>query len=298
MHEIVDALNNSWLSGCQPRKLRLSKLQTGETVRFAETKIVTFLESHHAFRELTRGDSNSWDSTRVSVVSRRAPLFRKSVKEFARGEDPRLFWFGGEPWVMVQTFEEKRLDVVIDITNLKTGMCFSLNSPLGFNGKNWVPFEYAGSLYFAYSLEPLILLKCEFANSTIRLLQVNQIGGFDPHWGLDTENSIGCVRGGSPGITVGDAIFGFSHAINLNEDVHAHKLGFYSFDISGKDFKYLPLTRYVQGFLFDPYGVRLRGDLLELQGTIALKDIHVPESTIVSVSAAWEFSELVRQLGI
>jgi hypothetical protein len=217
--------------------------------------------------------------------------FSKIEVEF--GEDPRLFVYSNQAHVMIQIFDDFKKDIDIHILNLETGQRFNLHSPFGFNGKNWVPFEFKGELHFLYALSPkVVLVLREYGNGN-SLEKLSFPEKFNPVWEHDLEGSIGIYRGGSPALQISnDEFFGFSHAINPNQDIHAHRLGIYSLTMSDQSLKHEFLTEYKEKFLIDAYGLQIVNDQVFMDGSMAIGDIHEIESRIFNFRMYFNLSDV------
>ena len=210
-------------------RVKGGRVQIGPNVEFAKSRLkVRRFQDFTAWRSLTRGKEPSWISTKAFIQLRNFLNSSKIKLDF--GDDPRLFIFANQAHAMIQIFDERKKDIEVRLLNLVTGASFSLHSPFGFNGKNWVPFEFKGELHFLYALSPKVILVLREYGNGHSLEKLNFPEGFYPVWEHNLEKSIGIYRGGSPALQISpDKFFGFSHAINPNQDIHAHRLGIYSY---------------------------------------------------------------------
>jgi hypothetical protein len=116
---------------------------------------------------------------------------------------------------------------------------------------------------------------------------------FNPAWEHNLEESIGIYRGGSPALQISpDKFFGFSHAINPNQDIHAHRLGIYSLTMSDQRLDHEFLTEYKEKFLVDPYGLQIANNQVIVDGSMAIDDIHEIESTIFNFRMYFKLSDV------
>ena len=262
-----------------------------KTITFAKNFAYANGDKITAYRVLERSDKPSWESTKVIVE-----LPRK-VHSFDRGEDPRLFLFNGQNWIMIQTFIPSAKDVEITVYNLDTDQSYILTSPLGFNGKNWVPYEFDSNLYFIYSLEPFIVMKATFIEENIVLTTEKYEKEFKPQWEHDPIHSIGWVRGGTPALMVQSKKYyvGFSHAINNNSDIHSHTFGIYLFNPQTFCIQKKPLSRYVPNLLLDPYGLRILDNLCEIDLSVGIFDIHIPDSVVANITFSSNILDIINQ---
>jgi hypothetical protein len=271
-------------------RIKGDQVQIGSVVEFAKSRLkVKGFHEITTWRSLIRGHEPSWISTKVFV---QLTWFLNSSKiEVDFGEDPRLFIFGNQAHAMIQIFDETKKDIDIQILNLETGQRFSLHSPFGFNGKNWVPFEFKGELHFLYALSPkVVLVLREYGNgNSLEILSFPK--KFNPVWEHNLEESIGIYRGGSPALQISpDQFLGFSHAINSNQDIHAHRLGIYSLTMSDQKLNHVFLTEYKENFLIDAYGLQIAAGQVLLDGSMAIDDIHEIESRIFNFRMYFELS--------
>jgi hypothetical protein len=273
-------------------RIKGDQIQNGSKVEFAKSrlKVRSFYE-FTSWRLLTRGQEPSWISTKAFVQWKK---FLKSSKiEVDFGEDPRLFVYANQAHAMIQIFDNLKKDINISILNLETGQKFNLQSPFGFNGKNWVPFEFKGELYFLYALSPIVILVLREYGNGNSLENLNIPEKFNPVWEHNLEESIGIYRGGSPALQISpDKFFGFSHAINPNQDIHAHRLGIYSLTMSNQRLDHEFLTEYKEKFLVDPYGLQIANNQVIVDGSMAIDDIHEIESTIFNFRMYFKLSDV------
>ena len=280
--EILNVFKSSWSNQLTLPEVQIVESQDSRTVKFAMSELRNFsnFEIVKAWRNLERSDSKSWESTSVSIKRRK--WIHMSEIEFPRGEDPRLFKHQNEVYAMVQKFNEDLADISITLINMTSGERTDLISPLGFNGKNWVPISVQNDLYFAYSLDPVVIQKLDAKTQRLELL--NKIENFAPKWDHDLEKSIGLIRGGTPALYQSDvqSAVGFSHSINPEIDLHAHRMGVYLLNFSTRELKHVYLTNYFPGLLVDSYGLQEVSGHFVVDGTMALGDIHEQDSRILN----------------
>ena len=291
-------LKDVWTNLLPYPQIRWYEVQTGSKVKFAKSRLRNRrFEEFTAWRSLIRGQEPSWVSTKVLIKSQR--FLHSFEKEINYGEDPRLFKFRNEPHAMIQIFDESERDVQIRILNLKNGLMFDLHSPFGFNGKNWVPFEFQGRLHFLYALSPKVILVLRKYGDGNSLEKINSIEKFNPVWEHNLEESIGIYRGGSPALQIEpNNYFGFSHAINPEHDIHAHRLGIFSLTMPDQVLTHRYLTEYKESFLVDAYGLQKTKGQVLLDGSMAIGDIHDLDSQILNFRMYFELSQVKALLGI
>lgn len=279
-------------------RVKGDRVQIGPDVEFAKSRLkVRRFQEFTAWRSLTRGKEPSWISTKAFIQLRNFLNSSKIKLDF--GEDPRLFIFANQAHAMIQIFDESKKDIEVRLLNLVTGASFSLHSPFRFNGKNWVPFEFKGELHFLYALSPKVILVLREYGNGYSLEKLNFPENFYPVWEHNLEESIGIYRGGSPALQISrDKFFGFSHAINPNQDIHAHRLGIYSLTMSDQRLNHIFLTEYKEKFLIDAYGLQIANGQVLMDGTMAIGDIHEIDSQIFNFRMYFELSQVEALLGI
>jgi hypothetical protein len=139
-------------------------------------------------------------------------------------------------------------------------------------------------------------MRATFIKDSVVLTMENQAKEFAPVWEHDPINSIGWIRGGTPAIKMANKNFylGFSHAINDNNDIHAHTFGIYLFNPEKFTIQHKPLSKYVRNFLIDPYGIRLSGAICEIDVSIGIFDIHNPNSTVANVTFQLDILDIIQ----
>lgn len=291
-------LKDAWTNLLPYPQIRGYAVQTGSKVEFAKSRLKNKrFEEFTACRSLTRGEEPSWVSTKVLIRSQK--FLNTFEEEINYGEDPRLFNFRNEPHAMIQIFDESKRDIEIRILNLKNGLKFNLHSPFGFNGKNWVPFEFQSKLHFLYALSPKVILVLREYGDGNSLEKINFIEKFNPVWEHNLEESIGIYRGGSPALQIEpNNYFGFSHAINPDHDIHAHRLGIFSLTMPDQVFTHRYLTEYKESFLVDAYGLQITKGQVLLDGTMALGDIHEIDTRIFNFRMYFKLSQVKALFGI
>lgn len=185
-------------------------------------------------------------------------LFDKCTKPvggiYASGvEDPRIFMFKGEEWVMANCLglEQQHHPCVNSMCIFKVSDPIKsfkiLTPPLDVKPhqrqKNWSPFEYNGELYCEYSIEPHVILKIDV-----------DTGLTEEHWRsgpthLDIEDDTS-LRGGTPPILIHNPTLagglpksfylGVGHTRTRSTSDYLHF--FYTFE-AAPPFKILHVTR-------------------------------------------------------
>jgi hypothetical protein len=164
---------------------------------------------------------------------------------------------------------------------------------LDFNGKNWIPFEKDDQLYFIYSLEPLVILQLYFdQQDTPALKQIFCSKEFKPRWEIDFANSIGQVRGGTPGIRFEQNIIGFTHEVHHVPNYQFHTLGLFILNLSDFKLRLHPLSDLAPGFLIDPYGAVFSKGRMQLFCSVVEGDLHRSDSDVANVVFSFQTKTL------
>ena len=252
-----------------------------QSVQFAYSEVFVKKSTYFAFRELSRTANNPWEETKIIYGKN---FIRKKIFTIPCGEDPRLFFYKQEPWLYIQIYNESERDVEIRVRNLVNGVEYKLHSPLDFNGKNWVPFEKNDELHFIYSLEPLVVLKMSFDKQGIPgLQQVLSPTRFRPSWGINFANSIGRIRGGTPGINFEENILGFTHKVHDAPNYQFHTLGLFTLNLNDFELKLVEISKLSPGFLIDPYGVAFSKRRMLLFCSVVEGDLHSLNSNVANI---------------
>jgi hypothetical protein len=261
-----------------------------QSVQFAFSEVTTNASKYFSYRALSRTANNPWDATEIVYGKQ---IVRKKVFVIPNGEDPRLFFYKQEPWLYFQIFNELESDVEIRVKNLKSDIEYNLRSPLGFNGKNWVPFEKNGELHFIYSLEPLVVLKMSIdSQGNHGLEQILSTKDFNPGWETNFDKSIGQVRGGTPGVIFGKRIIGFTHQVHNAPNYQFHTLGLFTLNSNNFELELIALSELSPGFLIDPYGINLSKKNIHLYCSVVEGDLHSANSDVANVVFSFKTKKL------
>jgi len=264
------------------------------SAQFAYSELFTKTFKYFTYREISRSTNNPWEMTKVIYGN---AYFRKKVSTIPHGEDPRLFSYRQEPWIYIQIYNELERDVEIRIRNLVTDIEYKLYSPLGFNGKNWVPFEKDDQLHFIYSLEPLVVLRMTLDQQGIpELQQVFSRKSFKPGWETNFDKSIGRIRGGTPGINFEDRIIGFTHQVHDVPNYQYHTLGLFTLNLNNFDLKLIALSELSPGFLIDSYGITFTKRNILLYCSVVEGDLHRLSSDVSNIVFSIKRKTLINWL--
>ena len=113
---------------------------------------------------------------------------------FEGAEDVRLFPFDGALWGICSRPTSGMSLVKLD-AGLLGAETIPLTSPYGFSReKNWLPITREGKLYFVYSMQPLVVLRCDIPSGRLNFI--------DPRYAEYSRSSFPFLIGGSAsGIT-------------------------------------------------------------------------------------------------
>lgn len=129
-----------------------------------------------------------------------------SERSLGGGEDPRLFHWKNEFWLLTQRYEQFTNDYVNWLVNVESGKRIRLIvDPFIFHGKNWVPVPHGDDLYIIRSLQPLVILKLADENGRCDIWKSDA----SPDHNQTTE--IGERRGGTNAVFRDDCITGYGH---------------------------------------------------------------------------------------
>jgi predicted GH43/DUF377 family glycosyl hydrolase len=177
-------------------------------------------------------DSN-WATNRIGLVwldenfnpiSTPQILEFKAFSPFFKRQDPRLFTWKGRLFVIYNEVillpELRRMflaEVKFDGDHFFTDDAEYFST---FEGerksrseKNWVPFEYKGELFLAYSLLPHRILQPTFQNGFCSDF-VSTRGSIAWNWGT--------LRGGTPALRYGNQYLAFFHSTINISSIHSH----------------------------------------------------------------------------
>ncbi len=130
---------------------------------FKSTPTFTIGDSYHSINRFVLLDSRG-------EVVRALPDLDAA---FEGAEDVRLFSFDGALWgVCSRPMSGAALSCGMSLmkldANLRGAKAIPLASPYGASReKNWLPIVHQGMLHFVYSLEPLVVLRCEIPSGRL-----------------------------------------------------------------------------------------------------------------------------------
>ena len=222
------------------------------SIFFKGKKIITYRSFERSFF------SKTTDKTSVIFCS------NGRNKEFKHGNDPKLFKYRNKILLYFQKTFKGRLDCEICLYDSQLNKVYKINSPLKFNGKNWIPISGLNSLIFIYSVYPLIILKVVNLNKG-RMKVINKIEkGIKPSWNTKdiALSFVGSKRGGSPVVKVNNYTYlGIGHSTEYFNSKYKflgskHKAYVYLFDFKKNNYYTNYLTSNQLGWL-DCFGAEL-----------------------------------------
>ncbi len=217
----------------------------------------------------------------------------------ADAEDARVFQFKGQLFIYFQeSFRnvDGSQDCRIFVFDPRTSISRLVESPLSFSGKNWIPYEESGNLYFIYSLQPLIIMKVvSWGDSLLSTTIVHDESNFtnqEVSWG-DENGSFGAIRGGSQLLRVADGFYiGFTHVTPSGILKFSHQAGVLLFNSREKTFKHKTLTKLKPGLLVDPFGIEIYGDRIRMIFSYSVNNPHEKHSIVGSSISTFNFRDL------
>jgi len=124
-----------------------SELGFGAIAKFADTEIKDSFFEVRSTRIVDRYKNHSVLGPEI-ILSTATNIGRPKLDFIAYGEDPRLFKYRDDIYVYYQIPNMQISDTEIHIRKVSTDEDFIIESPFGFSGKNWIPFEHEKELYF------------------------------------------------------------------------------------------------------------------------------------------------------
>jgi hypothetical protein len=202
-------------------------------------------------RRLDLNDENSPSSGWRSdlMLKELNDQFEEVQSEFiTKGEDPRMFVFRNELMSITWVWNAEKRDLDMYLVNCNKGTKTLLhNLDIPFNGKNWVPYIYDDSLYFIYSLEPLIILK--FMEPNLVMLHHSDVHP-EKLAGIGWGHGVGNLRAGSKGIQFGEMVYLFSRTASPGP----HIIHFTILDHKNHKLYHKNLEPHRNSGVHDPYG--------------------------------------------
>jgi hypothetical protein len=173
-------------------------------------------------------------------------------------EDPRIFQFKNRVYLYTHFYDHKNRNNSIVITKLgkKMHKSYSLKIKNRISGKNWVPLEFNGSLYFLYSLDPptFVAMPKFWIRNSVYLKPVKK--SILPIWKWEDNNLnfSWTYRGGSPAIEFKKKFYLAGHRFYSHD---SHSLFLMEIDIQSRVYKILELTEYQAPLLIDPFSLNI-----------------------------------------
>ena len=215
-------------------------------------------------------------------------------------EDARVFQFGDSLYIYYQVAVRREgdfLDCDIYIFDPTRSISLPILSPFPFNGKNWIPYEYQSSLFFVYSLQPLIVLRTtEWTDEGLLLELVYSDENGSPKqlvWG-DNLGFFGGIRGGSQLISLGDHEYlAFTHTTPSGVLKFSHQAGSLLFNADNFTYKHIYLSSLKPGLLVDPFGIQIEAGAIEMSYSYSVNNPHEVSSIVGSSIATFNLSDIL-----
>lgn len=220
-------------------------------------------------------------------------------------EDARVFQFEESLYIYYQIAVQKNdgsLDCDIYVFDLERSKTIKLISPFSFNGKNWIPYQYQGVLFFIYSIDPLIVFKAtEWKDDELILDLVYPTDYKTPEpfsWG-DDLGLFGGIRGGSQLISLGNhKLLAFTHVTPAGILKFSHQAGALLFNAKDFTFEHIFLTTLKPGLLIDPFGIQIGNNVVQMSYSFSINNPHEESSVVGSSIATFDLSELLHEFNV
>jgi hypothetical protein len=216
-----------------------------------------------------------------------------------KAEDPRLIVFNNKVYIYIQKpfiLDGKIIDTDIFLVDANSGSHHKLISPFGYSGKNWIAYEENQSLFLVYSLQPLVILQVpagQINNETVFMTQFSGPNLAQLSWG-DDLGIFGEIRGGTSFLKIDDYYVAFTHITPRGASKTDHSLGFLVLNTDSLIAKHIPLTSQMKGRLYDPYGLNLKGDKIEVHISCSINIPDLNPMPVASITATFWISDLIK----
>lgn len=260
----------------------------GSVVLFSHSAGSSQKSSLRSFRMLNR--TPGFETVQVTTYEFTDSNSKRTLGVIGSAEDARVFGLMGNQYLYYQTLAKdssKGMDCDIWIFNPINQESRKVISKLPYNGKNWVPFELNGNLYFIFSFEPFIVLKANLnGDKEIVCEQVwpkHQTSFVDLSWG-DSIGFFGPIRGGSQLLPINERyLIGFTHVTLSPPLKFSHQIGVVILDTKSFEFQHHVLTNLRYGLLVDPYGVEIQDDTISVSYSYS---VNRPEDVLSAVGSS------------
>lgn len=214
-------------------------------------------------------------------------------------EDARVFQYNEKLYIYYQVpyrNTDGTQDCRVFIFDPITSKSQQVLCPFAFTGKNWIPFEDSGALFFIYSLQPLVVLKVtSWHVKNLSTQVVSDEGNFSNKsvtWG-DDQDAFGSIRGGSQLLQISENEFlGFTHITPRGILKFSHQAGAILYNSKQNSFKHLTLTVLKPGLLIDPFGIEVNGTNVRMIYSYSVNNPHEVSSIVGSSVATFKISDL------
>lgn len=258
--------------------------------------------SRYSVIRLTTRKSNSIHIEGVLVTVDRNLNGKLSSFWLENAEDPRLLLFNDKVYIYIQVarFQEGRvIDCDIYLVDVETKVHHKLIPPFSYSGKNWIPYDKNGSLFFIYSLQPLIVLKIPTKNLDVESIFLTQVFGpvvRELAWG-DELGFIGEIRGGTPFLQIDECNYlAFSHITPKGSRKTDHFMGALIYNSNDYLVRHLPITARRNARMFDPFGISIVDDTVQVDYSSSIFTPHWGKMPVASATVIFSKSELLRSV--
>ena len=273
---------------------------TGDVVLFSHSVGGGQVDSLRCFRLINR--SLGFEAAQATTYSYIDSHQNQIVGVIDNAEDARIFRFRGENYLYYQTLKNDKsdgLDCDIWVFDPKNQRSRKLITDFSYNGKNWVPYEFENELYFIYSFQPFIVLKCNFNESSeLRCTQFwpkEYVNSIPLEWG-DNFGFFGPIRGGSQLLPINDRyLIGFTHITLPVPLKFSHQMGVILLDTLRNEFHHRVLTKLRYGLLVDPFGIEINAGQISVNYSYS---INRPEDKFSAVGSSTAYFDYERVLSL
>jgi hypothetical protein len=274
-----------------------SNLSSGTSAIFANGYMLNNVEKYRALRLVFRRKGEKILGPGVLLESTRSDS-KPAIDFIPYAEDPRLFYFRGQPFVYFQVPNDEISDCKIYIKDLVTSRTFRILSPFGFCGKNWIPFEYKGELFFVFGLHPLIIIKSspletDTVECSVYFSDAPEEVRFS--WNDDDDRTFSSFRGGTSLIEIDDGTFvGFTHITPLSEYKDSHQLGFVRLYPNQWRVDLKVLSKLKSRYLIDPYAIEIDDSSIFAICSVATGNPSRFATVTADFKVGWRIDEILN----
>jgi hypothetical protein len=274
----------------------LHKPGSGSLTPFAYSCAVLGIQKLECYRVIIHLETTSFINSTVWSLSSSEGTVGGIIED---AEDARAFQYKGNLYIYYQVpyrNTDGSQDCRIFIFDPIASKTRQVLCPFKFKGKNWIPFEDSGALFFVYSLQPLVVFKVtSWNNENLSTQLVYDEGNFinkSITWG-DDQGAFGSIRGGSQLLQISENQFlGFTHITPPGILKFSHQAGAILYNSKENSFKHLTLTKLKPGLLIDPFGIEINGTNVRMIYSYSVNNPHEISSIVGSSVATFRISDL------